>query len=261
MKAGVDPKMAQAMAPQLQSLLERPSIQRAQKEAIDLAKENGISLAESPAGSLEGLDWVKKALDNRISAASQPGSAIGKEELRALVQTKSDLMKTLEQIAPGYKTANDNYAAMSRQINGMDVARSLSDTLHRPGSEYAVGGSAREMGDAYMRALSQAQDSVKKATGMNKTISDVMPTSDIAALENVARDIGRKQFAENAGRATGSNTAQNMVSQNMLRRMLGPTGLPDSWSESAMLQTLLRPCSSPGRSRSLGFRTGWRRFC
>jgi hypothetical protein len=237
---GIDPDMAKAVGPQLQSLLERPSIQRAQRDAIRLAKENGINLAESPAGSLEGLDWVKKALDNQISKAAVPGSSIGKEELRALLQTKDDLMKTMELLAPGYKEANDAYAAMSRQVNSMDVARSLMDKLQKPGSEYA-GASAKEMGDAYMRALSQAQDSVKKATGMNKNISQVMNTRDIAQLEGVARDLGRKSFAENAGRATGSNTAQNLASQNMLRRILGPTGLPETWAESTMLQSMLYP--------------------
>lgn len=240
MQQGVDPKMAKAVAPQLQSLLERPSIQRAQRDAIRLAKENGVSLADSPAGSLEGMDWLKKALDNQISKAAQPGSAIGKEDLRALVQTKDDLMKTMELLSPGYKEANDAYAAMSRQINSMDVARSLNKTLQRPGSEYS-GNTAKEMGQQYGEALSKSVDSVKKATGMNKQLSDVMNTADISRLENVARDYGRKRFAEEAGRATGSNTAQNLASQNMLRRMLGPTGLPESWAESTVLQALLSP--------------------
>lgn len=239
-KEGVDPKMAKAMGPQIQSLMERPSIQQAQKDAIRLAKENGVSLAESPTGSLEGLDWVKKALDNRISTASMPGSSIGKEELRALVQTKNDLMATLEQISPAYKQANDSYAAMSRQINSMDVARDLHKQLQKPGSEY-LGNSAREMGNDYARRLSQSVDSVKKATGQNRALADVMNTRDIAALENVARDFGRKSFAENAGKATGSNTVQNMASQNMLRRMLGPAGLPQEWAETQALQTLLAP--------------------
>jgi hypothetical protein len=240
LKQGIDPKMAKAMGPQLQSLLERPSIQAAQKDAIRLAKESGVSLSESPAGSLEGLDWVKKALDNRISTATQPGSAIGKEELRALLQTKDDLMKTLEQIAPAYKSANDSYGAMSRQINSMDVARGLYDKLQRPGSEYG-GNTAKEMGQQFQQALSMSVDSVKKQTGMNKPLASVMNTRDIAALENVARDYGRKSFAETAGKATGSNTAQNLASQNMLRRLLGPTGLPESWAESTMLQSLLYP--------------------
>jgi hypothetical protein len=239
MKAGVDPKMAKAMAPQIQSLMERPSIQAAQKDAVRLAKESGVELSDTT--SLQGLDWIKKALDNKISMATQPGSSIGKEDLRALVQTKNDLMKTLEQIAPAYKQANDNYAAMSGQLNSMDVARGLLDKLNKPGSRYMQPGTAREMGDAYSDALAKSFDSVKKATGMDKDITQVMSKQDIKVLENVARDLGRKSFAQEAGKATGSNTAQNLASQNMLRRMLGPTGLPETWAESTMLQSLLSP--------------------
>jgi hypothetical protein len=240
-KQGIDPKVAQAFMPQIQSLMERPSIQAAQKDAIRLAKENGVALDESAAGSLEGLDWLKKALDNRISVAANPGSSIGKEDLRALVQTKSDLMSVMEQLSPAYKQANDAYGAMSRQVNSMDVARSLLDKLNKPGSQYMAAGTAREMGDAYSGALAKSFDSVKKATGMNKDITQVMAPQDIGLLENVARDLGRKSFADNAGRAVGSNTAQNLASQNMLRRLLGPTGLPESWAESNVLQGLLSP--------------------
>jgi hypothetical protein len=236
---GVDPAMAKAMAPQIQNLLERPSIQAAQKDAVRLAKENGIALNDFT--SVQGLDWLKKALDNKISIASNPGSSIGKEDLRALVQTKGDLMATLEQLSPAYKDANANYAAMSGQVNSMDVARGLLAKMQKPGSEYMASGTAKEMGDAYRSALSQSFDSVKKATGLNKDITQVMSPKDIALLENIARDIGRKSFADNAGRATGSNTAQNLASQNMLRRLLGPTGLPETWSESNMLQGLLAP--------------------
>jgi hypothetical protein len=248
MAEGVDQQMAKAIAPQIESLMGRPSIQSAQRDAIRLARESGVELTDF--GSLQGMDWLKKALDNQISRAATPGSSIGKADLKALVQTKNDLMQTLEQIAPAYKTANDNFAQMSKQVNSMDVARDLMGRLNKPGSEYMQNGTGKEMGDAYMRALSLSKDSVKKATGMKGAIDDVMNPADIAALENVARDIGRKTFAENAGKATGSNTAQNLASQNMLRRMLGPTGLPESWAESTMLQSLLSPVQ--GASRFVG---------
>lgn len=237
MAQGVDPKMAQAIQPMMDSLMRRPSIKEAQKVAQRIAAEKDVSLTEF--GSLEGLDWVKKALDKQISAI-KTGNPIGKTDLDTLLTTKADLMDTLEQLAPGYKAANENYAAMSRQINSMDVARNLNKTLQRPGSEYA-GNTAKEMGQRFSEELSKAKDSVKKSTGMNKAIGDVMSTRDIAALESVAKDYGRKAFAESAGRATGSNTAQNLASQNMLRRMLGPTGLPETWAESTMLQAMLSP--------------------
>jgi hypothetical protein len=245
MAQGADPEMAQALAPQIESLLRRPSIQRAQTVARDLAAENDVALTNF--NSVEGLDWLKKALDNQISAASRPGSSIGDAELRALTQTKGDLMSTLEQISPAYREANNNYAAMSRQVNAMDVARGLESKLHQPGSEYSVGGSAREMGSAYRKSLSESVDSVRKTTGMDRPLADVLPTRDIAQLEGVAYDLGRKEFAETAGRGTGSPTAQNMVSQNLLRRLIGPTGLPESWAENTMLGTLARPAQFVGR--------------
>lgn len=239
MAQGIDQDMAKALQPQIESLLRRPSIQDAKAVAQKLAAESDQALDDF--NSVQGLDWLKKALDNKISAASKPGSSIGDAELRGLVQTKNDLMKTLEQIAPAYKEANENFAAMSQQVNSMDVARSLLDKLNKPGSRYMQPGNAKEMGDAYSTELAKSFDSVKKATGMNKDITQVMSPQDIAALENVARDIGRKSFAETAGGAKGSPTAQNLASQNMLRRLLGPTGLPETWAESTMLQALLSP--------------------
>ena len=239
MAQGVDQDMAKALQPQIESLLRRPSIQEAKAVAQKLAAESDQALDDF--SSIQGLDWLKKALDNKISAASKPGSSIGDAELRGLVQTKNDLMATLEQIAPAYKEANQNFAAMSQQVNSMDVARALLDKLNKPGARYMQPGTAKEMGDAYSTELAKSFDSVKKATGMNKDITQVMAPQDIAALENVARDIGRKSFAETAGGARGSPTAQNLASQNMLRRLLGPTGLPETWAESTMLQTMLSP--------------------
>lgn len=242
---GVDPGMAQAMQPQIASLMERPSIQAAQRDAIRLARERGVNLTDF--GSVEGLDWLKKALDNQISKAATPNSSIGKADLAALVQTKNDLMLTLEQISPAYAEANRNFAAMSGQINSSQVAQDLLSKLNKPGSRYMTAGTAREQGDAFMNALAQAEESVKKSTGMNRGIADVMAPADVAALQNVARDLGRKTFADTAGAAKGSPTAQNLASQNMLRRVLGPTGLPESWAESTMLQSLLAPVQGASR--------------
>lgn len=237
MSQGIDSEMSKALAPQLKSLMARPSIQAAKAEAIKLAKESDTAISNF--GSIEGLDWLKKGLDNIISKASNPLNSAGTQKLRALAQTKQDLMSVIEQVAPAYKTANDNFAAMSRQVNSMDVARDLLKRYEPALSRY--GANTRELGNAYATALEGATSSVKKQTGMNLPLSSVMNTGDITALENVARDLSRKAAADDLGRAVGSNTAQNLAAQNLLRRALGPTGLPQSWSESTALQTLLSP--------------------
>lgn len=243
LQQGIDPGMAEALAPQLQSLMSRPSIKEAQGVARRLAAESDVAIDDF--GSLQGLDWLKKALDNQISRASQPGSAIGKQELRALMQTKDDLMSVLDDLAPGYRAANDNFAKMSRQVNSMDVARDLLKKYEPVSAQY--GNNSREMANAYQRALSDATDSVKRQTGMDLPLDRVMNSSDVQMLENIARDLARKQFSQEAGKAVGSNTAQNMVSQNMLRRFLGPTGLPEGLVDNTVLNTLLRPVEFAGR--------------
>lgn len=232
---GIDQNMAKALKPQIDSLMRRPSMLRAQSVAKRLAAEQDQALTDF--GSLEGMDWLKKALDNQISKASQPGSSIGKADLRALVQTKDDLMKTLEQIAPAYKVANDNFAKMSRQVNAQDVAAHLQGSLYK-NAQYGAG---NELGSTYRNELAKAVESIKKPTGMNMELADVMPTQDIAALESVARDLVRKEAAQNLGKASGSPTMQNMLSQNLLQRIAGPLGVPESFAQNALAQTLARP--------------------
>lgn len=237
MSQGIDPDMAKSLKPQIKSLLGRPSIKEAQQRAVALARENDIKLNDF--SSLQGLDWLKKGLDDVISSAASPTSSVGKEKLRALMQTKDDLMMVLDDLAPGYRQANENFAGMSRNINSMEVARDLQKRLEPALARY--GANTRETGAAYAQALEAAGESVKKSTGMNKPLKDVMNAKDYETLQNIARDFARQAKAQDMGRATGSNTAQNLAAQNLLRRTLGPAGLPQSWAESNVLQGVLSP--------------------
>lgn len=237
MSEGIDREMSIALKPQIKSLMERPSIQQAKREALSLAREQNIAVKDF--GSIEGLDWLKKGLDSLISSAKKPGSSISNERLRSLVQTKQDLMSVIEDVAPAYKAANDNFAGMSRNINSMDAARGLLDRMQSPLARF--GANTREMKNEYARALEAATESVKKTTGMDRPLSQVMNPRDVRALNAVAEDMARAAKAEDLGRAVGSNTAQNLAAQNLLRRTLGPSGLPQSWSESNALQAFLSP--------------------
>src|SRR3990167_5543878 len=48
-------------------------------------------------------------------------------------------------------------------------------------------------------------------TLFRSALSDVMPTRDVAALENVARDLGRKSFAEDR-KSTRLNSSHSQIS-------------------------------------------------
>ena len=91
--------------------------------------------------------------------------------------------------------------------------------------------------------LEAATESVKKSTGMDRPLAAVMNSKDVATLNKVAEDMARAARAEDIGRAIGSNTAQNLAAQNLLRRMLGPMGMKQSWAESNVLQGILSPYS------------------
>lgn len=232
--AGIDPQMSAALQPQIESLMRRPTMKKLAEDAKLMAADRDIALTN--VGSVDGMHWMKKALDRKIAAATNPASPTH-ESLDALTQMKGDLMATLEQISPLYKTANDNFAKSSKTINAMEVAKDLQDRLYKN----ANWGSQKEMGGVYQTELNKALESVKKQTGMNKSLSDVMPTRDIATLEGVALDLARKENAQNLGRAVGSPTMQNMMGQNLLNRIAGPLGMPQSFSQNVIANTLARP--------------------
>jgi hypothetical protein len=235
MAGGINDDAAKLLAPRIDSIMQRPSIQSAKMIAKNLAAEKDIALNDF--SSVQGMDWIKKALDNQISKAQAGGSSIGKEKLSGLVQTKNDLMSVIEQLSPAYKEANDNFAKMSKQINAADVAADLQKRLYKN----AEWGSGKELGSTYQGALSDALESVKKQTGMNKALSDVMSPGDLSKLEGIARDLSRKEAGQTLGRAVGSPTMQNMMGQNLIDRITGPLGAPQSFSQNVIANTLSRP--------------------
>lgn len=235
-RGGIDPDAAANLQPQIESLMRRPSIKQAQQYAKTLAQEKDINLSDM--GSIEGLDWTKKALDKQINAIKR-GTPIGNLDLDSLVQTKQDLMATIEQLAPGYKEANDNFAHMSRQVNSMEVARDLKRRFEPALNRF--GATGKEMANEYAKALEGATTSVKKSAGIDRPLAQVMPAQDIERLNNIARDLARKSTAESAGKASGSPTAQNIVSQTLIDRLSSQLGLPASVSESGVGRVALSP--------------------
>lgn len=247
MAKGIDPKAAAdpIVRAQMTDLMKRPSIQAAMGEARKLAAEDGIQMTK--AGSLEGLHYVKLALDDAISRASNPTTALGKNELSKLVQAKSDFMKTLESLSPTYKQAAEEFALFSRPINQNQVGEELLRRMQN-GTATAV----RDLGvdlpstvasnnltsATFGRALADTDALVSRATGMGLPIEKVLSDSQMQTVKGVLADLSRRQFAENAGRVPGSPTAQYMAGSNMLRSIMGPLGLPQGWADTVLGQTL-----------------------
>lgn len=204
-RKGINEKAAAKLQPQIESLLGNPSIQDALPWAQRLAKYDGIDLAD-PAGSLQGLHYVKKALDDILDKGRQTG--IGKIEAAKIAQTKDQLLGVMDKLSPAYATARAEFQAASRPINQMDVA-----------GEIANKSIDRLTGNVQPRAFARALDdsTAARATGFRgATLENTMDPRQLQQLNAIREDLARKVAAENVGRGVGSDSIQKLAYSNMV---------------------------------------------
>ena len=232
--AGIDPaSITPGIKGEVTKLLKRPSIQDAMDTARRLAAEDGRRLTD--ANQLEGLHYVKKALDDKIATAGQNG--IGDIERSALLGTRDKLLNLMDTLSPAYAEARATHAAMSRPINQMDVGQYLLDRMKPALTDY--GALPRENANAFAAALRDSAGTARRATGFPAaTLEGTLEPAQLEMLRNVAADLARKASAQELGRAVGSNTGQNLVGQNLLESVIGPLGLPKTWASTVAQNAL-----------------------
>jgi hypothetical protein len=186
---------------QITQLLKRPSIDDASRAAQKLALERG----ERPAaqGSLQALHDVKTALDDKISEAVRAGKG---GEAEALQATKGKLLDVMEKLSPAYKEARITYTEMSQPVNQMEVLQGLRITDAK--------------GNITLSKIQNALDGLERkmnAPGANpaKSLAD----DQINVLKNIREDLLR-QSNLSAGKSAGSNTFQNIATDNILGTLM-----------------------------------------
>lgn len=236
----LDPSLLSlAQTKQLANLMQRPAVQDAVAQAKEIAANQDIKIGD-PAGSTQGLHLVKLALDDAANSAG-PG-AIGANKALSIEAASKQLVPLIETMNPEYGAARQTYAAMSKPVNQMDVAQTLLDRS-APNTTDLAGNptlSAAKMGNT----LANEPQLIKAGTGrpgVANSLSDLMEPDQLSKISAVAQEVDRAAAVAKAGNGPGSGTAQRMASTNVLRQLLGPTGLPQSWAESALLGTAARP--------------------
>jgi hypothetical protein len=201
------------------------------------------NLPKAPAPELDPVNlarqshYAKLALDSKIeSLADNPTAQLNaiaiKDKLVALMESKD--------FAPAYRAARTTYAEMSKPINQMDVGQELLDKLTPALADY--GSNTRIKSEAFAKALRDADQTAKRATGFGgATLGNIMSPEQMGTLGSVAKELAMRANASDMGLGRGSATAQNLVSQDVLRQVLGPLGLPQSWAESVIPLTAMRP--------------------
>jgi len=106
---GIPPEiMAQA-----RSLMERPAMIEAGKKAVQIAKNEGIDLAD-PRQSLKGMHYMKLALGDMIGA---PKEGLGKVERAQFTNLKNQLVRIMDDLSPDYAEARKVFAHYSPAVN------------------------------------------------------------------------------------------------------------------------------------------------
>lgn len=250
----------------LKYLLDRPSMKDAWARAQKLAQESGETLTiglDAPASkattgildaagreitrdipeqakqySGRALHYMKMALDD-MADPNVVGS-IGKHEQAAIGKTRNMLLNWMDQNIPDYGAARKAFAEGSKPISQMEVGRYLTEKMRPALGDY--GDVPRVRAEAYAGALRNAEQTTRNATGFQSgALEKVMTPEQMGSLEGIAKDLARRAAAQEVGKVSGSPTAQYLSSQNLMRQVAGPLGIPESWAESTALSTMARP--------------------
>jgi hypothetical protein len=188
-------------------------------KAAQLAKISGEPMTD--ATSIQGMHWVKMAIDDLIGQADRAGNATLK---RAYTGLQGDLLKGMDNLSPAYAAARKTFADMSRPINQMDVAGQLAEK-----SVNKLTGNLRP--NDYANALTDK--TARQATGFSgATLENTMEPAQLNQLNMLLNDVQRANAAQNAGRGAGSDTVQKLAYTNILDK----AGVPSFLREFAPAQ-------------------------
>lgn len=228
---------------QITQLKKRPAFAQALKDGQEIAANEGLRLGKNGNFRVEDsaqiLHYTQKALSDRAQQATGATKA-------AILDTRDKVLSLLESkdFSPSYAEARRTYAEMSKPISQMEIGQELLNKMQPALSDFAGDAATlpRVRAEAYAQALRNADQTAKRATGFRgASMERTLSPEQMGAVTGVAKDLSRRATAQEIGKVQGSPTAQYLSSANLMRQIAGPTGLPQSWVESALMQTMARP--------------------
>lgn len=217
-----DAKMAFKEVPtellaQKDALLETPAIKKAISEASEIIANKGLTV-KNPTQSIQGLHQVKLALDDQISKLKKADmTTIEQNKMDGIIAAKDRLVSFLEnpQISPAYEKARKIYAAQSKPINELEVVEKIADKVINPNNNAVY---AQQLA----RQLKNAEKG--KLVGQDK----------LEKLKGLQSDVQGQEFAQKAGKSSGSDTAQKLAYANLMNDM----GVPNALKNSGVIEGL-----------------------
>jgi len=95
--------------------------------------------------------------------------------------------------------------------------------------------------DAFGRAVGSLDQMAQKITKQKNASADaILSPQQQSGIQSLLGDLSRVKVANNVGKSAGSNTVQNLASQNLLGEAANGLGLP-GLADSGLLGTVLKP--------------------
>lgn len=206
------------------------------------------TIYESPVGKREAvrnsLDWVKSRLrgitdpqelysvrqdiaDAMLGKFDQdkPALRLAKKQL---FEVRNALDDAIETGAPGYKNYLSKFREDSKPINQMETLQEIQGRIGLSSPDPRTG----------YDLISQPKMSQVFDKQKDNLVKNLSPTQ-FRTLENIVKDLDRESATNNPlVRASGSDTAQNLTTRNLVSNLVG-----NKIADSSLAATVLRPLS------------------
>lgn len=215
----VEKKLTPKVQGEISGLMENPYIQDSLGPAKKMAKADGIDITDS-SGSLEGLHYVKEALDAQLQNKN-PLTSLDRNTRRQIVEAKDKLVSIMQRLSPKYAEAMAEYQAMSRPIDQKKIGEEI---LRRSTSAQLdqVTGMPKVYPEKMAQTLKEGDKLAQSVTGFKGAkLTNILDPEQVLKLQGVAADLSRAQGAQNAGRGPGSDTVQKLAFREMMNNSGG----------------------------------------
>lgn len=239
---GIDMEtLSAAQKGEVTKLMQMPAVRDALSAARENASNHGMAIGND--GSIAGLHQAKMAMDDTLRDLKNQGLGDSNKAL-AIKAAKDRLVTFIDSMTGGaYGEARQTFAEMSKPINQMDVVQAILNKGTSATSDLA--GNPRLMPNALtsiVKTPQAEQTLIRQATGGKasaNSLAELLTPEQNNIVNAVINEVDRSGAVARAGNGPGSATAQRMAAQNVLSRLVGPTGLPSSWAESAIANTVV----------------------
>lgn len=235
--AGIVPGSDEAMAPQIQELLRRPSVQDARMSAQRAAQESGLN--EVPETTVQGLHFLKKALDEQKGVLNRAGNS---GEAGRVGATAAGFDSVLEELSPMYQAARGAFQQNSVPVTRAEIGERLLNATR--GAVRDFSGNRPLQANAYSKALNDEGKLISDATGFrgnpDAQLGGVLTATQMGRVSGVRDELETLANLDRLANGKGSQTAKMLASQNLMRQIAGPLGMPEGFSTGMVSQTLQR---------------------